>query len=267
MFITRTISGIVLMILIISGIVAGGPVWLVATGLLSVVATYELLRVLKLNKSVIMYAALIADILLYVLLYMKHNDMILMLTVAYFLVVMTIYVVRWPKYESVNVAYGLFAFVYAGLCISYLYQIRALTDGIYYMWLVFISSWGSDTCAYVVGMLFGKHKLSSTLSPKKSIEGCIGGVGGAAILAAIYGLYLMNALDDGRPLYIMFAGICAVGSIMSQIGDLAASAVKRNNNIKDYGKLIPGHGGIMDRFDSVMYVAPVVYYVIVLITG
>ena len=125
------------------------------------------------------------------------------------------------------------------------------------MWLVFISAWGSDTCAYLVGILIGKHKVPSTLSPKKTIEGCIGGVVGAGIIGFVYGNILSDII-----LGIVFASICMTGSIISQIGDLAASAVKRNMDIKDYGKIIPGHGGIMDRFDSIIFVTPIIYAIL-----
>ena len=108
-------------------------------------------------------------------------------------------------------------------------------------------------------MLIGKHKLAPILSPKKSIEGGIGGILGAALIGVLYGLainYWGNATAD----LLQYAIIGAVGGAISQIGDLAASAIKRYHNIKDYGKLIPGHGGILDRFDSVIFTAPIIFY-------
>ena len=108
-------------------------------------------------------------------------------------------------------------------------------------------------------MLIGKHKLAPILSPKKSIEGGIGGILGAALIGVLYGLainYWGNAAAD----LLQYAIICGVGGMISQIGDLAAAAIKRNHDIKDYGKLIPGHGGILDRFDSVIFTAPIIFY-------
>lgn len=126
------------------------------------------------------------------------------------------------------------------------------------LWLIFLCSWGCDTFAYCVGMLFGKHKLAPVLSPKKSIEGAIGGVVGAALLGALYGAVVNQyTVLDNTTLY--FAIIGAVGAAISQFGDLVASGNKRQHNIKDYGKLIPGHGGILDRFDSVIFTAPLIY--------
>lgn len=121
------------------------------------------------------------------------------------------------------------------------------------MWLIFLCSWGCDTCAYCVGVLIGKHKMAPVLSPKKSVEGAIGGVVGAVLLGVAY------AAATGGEL-AAYGIICGVGALISMVGDLAASAIKRNQEIKDYGKLIPGHGGILDRFDSVIFTASIIYF-------
>ena len=104
--------------------------------------------------------------------------------------------------------------------------------------------------------------MSPVLSPKKSVEGAVGGVIGAAALGALYGFVIRERFGDERVI-LFFALICSVGALISMVGDLAASAVKRNADIKDYGKLIPGHGGVMDRFDSVIFTAPVIYFMTV----
>ena len=139
-------------------------------------------------------------------------------------------------------------------------QDQNLEGGIWLVVLIFLSSWGSDTCAYCVGRLIGKHKMAPVLSPKKSIEGAVGGVAGAALLGAVYAMIItgVNPAQGHTPL--MYALICAVGALISMVGDLAASAIKRNKGIKDYGTLIPGHGGILDRFDSVIFTAPFIYF-------
>ena len=121
------------------------------------------------------------------------------------------------------------------------------------VWLVFLSSWGADTCAYCVGRLFGKHKMAPVLSPKKSVEGAVGGVIGAGLLGFIFAHVFHEPT-------VAYAVICAAGALISMVGDLAASAIKRDKGIKDYGKLIPGHGGVLDRFDSVIFTAPVIYF-------
>lgn len=153
--------------------------------------------------------------------------------------------------------FGLF---YVPVMLSYLYLVRVMPDGAYLVWLVFFSSWGCDTSAYCVGMLIGKHKMTPVLSPKKTIEGGIGGIVGAGLLGFIYGSIFGTHMQELANPQITCAIACAIAGMISQIGDLAASAIKRNHNIKDYGNLIPGHGGILDRFDSMLFTAPAIYF-------
>ena len=145
---------------------------------------------------------------------------------------------------------------------SCIYLTRQQPMGIYYIWLIFLCSWGCDTCAYCVGVLIGKHKMAPVLSPKKSVEGAIGGILGAMLLTVIYGLIFQNSMGISMKNIFILVLICGIGAGISMIGDLAASAIKRNYNCKDYGKLIPGHGGILDRFDSVIFTAPAIYFLI-----
>jgi phosphatidate cytidylyltransferase len=154
--------------------------------------------------------------------------------------------------------------MYAPVMLSFVYLTRQSVLGIYMVWLIVLSAWGSDTCAYCVGMLIGKKKIFPVLSPKKSLEGCIGGVLGAALLGGLYGYFFVEQQLPDQEVTGIIAFICAVGAVMSMVGDLAASAIKRNHNIKDYGKLIPGHGGIMDRFDSMIVTAPMIYFLTML---
>jgi len=127
-----------------------------------------------------------------------------------------------------------------------------------FIWLVFLTAFGTDIMAYFTGMTLGRHKLCPKLSPKKSKEGAVGGVLGSMILCAVYGYFVMP-----EAMWISMA-VGFFGSIVAQLGDLSASAFKRQMGIKDYGHLIPGHGGILDRFDSVMFTGPAVYYCAVL---
>ena len=169
------------------------------------------------------------------------------------LLIMFVYVFTFPKYDARQVFAAAFAIIYTGFMLSCLYQTRMLESGVYHYWLIFISAWGCDTGAYCVGMLIGKHKMAPVLSPKKTVEGAIGGV----VIAVLLGL-LYAALTHGPVAVYMM--ICLFGAVLSMVGDLAASAVKRNMDIKDYGNLIPGHGGILDRFDSIIFTAPIIYY-------
>ena len=138
-------------------------------------------------------------------------------------------------------------------------MIRHLGYGRLYIWLPFVTAWLCDTCAYFTGMLFGKHKLIPSVSPKKTIEGAIGGVLGSVISVVIFALVCKNVASAEVSILnaIILGAVCAV---VSQFGDLCASCIKREHDVKDFGNLIPGHGGILDRFDSVLMVSPIVYY-------
>ena len=116
-----------------------------------------------------------------------------------------------------------------------------------------------------LGKLTGRKKIFPQLSPKKSLEGCIGGVLGAALIGWLYGHFFVETAFPEQTVGWIIALICGVGAVMSMVGDLAASAIKRNAQIKDYGKLIPGHGGIMDRFDSMIVTAPMTYFLALLL--
>lgn len=169
---------------------------------------------------------------------------------------MALYVFSFPKYNCREIMMSMFCFIYGPIMLSFIYLTRCLEKGLFAVILIFNCSWGCDTAAYCVGMLFGKHKLAPVLSPKKSIEGGIGGIVGSVILGVLLGIFVIKCPTNEIWMYVV---ISAVGAVISQIGDLAASGIKRNENIKDYGRLIPGHGGVMDRFDSVIFTAPVIY--------
>ncbi|MBP3579334.1 MAG: phosphatidate cytidylyltransferase [Lachnospiraceae bacterium] len=261
MFKTRLLSSIVLMILMLAFVITGGNVLIAVTAFLALVAMMEFLRMEKLHKTPLAVPAYIAVVLLYVLLFLDKTEKIIPLLVFLLLTVMVLYVFAFPKYKVEQIVAAYFGFFYAGLLISYVYQVRMLPGGAFSVWLIFIAAWGSDVCAYCAGMLFGKHKAFPVLSPKKSWEGCVGGVVGAAIIAVLYCLTMNHWFNQNFSL-LQYAFVCACGAVISQIGDLAASAMKRNNEIKDYGKLIPGHGGVLDRYDSVIFVAPIVFYLL-----
>lgn len=138
--------------------------------------------------------------------------------------------------------------------IPFLFQHIIYLEGSIYLWLVFIIAWGTDTFAYLTGMLFGKTKLCPKISPKKTVEGSIGGILGAVILTFFYTNYF-NLFPMWK-----FILISMMGAVLAQVGDLTASKIKRITGIKDYGFIMPGHGGVLDRFDSILFIAPYVYY-------
>lgn len=156
-----------------------------------------------------------------------------------------------------DVAYTLFGIVYVIGCISFIALLRGLDNGKVLIWYAIISAWGTDTFAYLIGKKFGKHKLSK-ISPKKSIEGAVAGTIGATVIALLYTL-AMNNIYNFEYSYIFILISTIVLSIIGQIGDFAASSIKRYVNVKDYSNLIPGHGGMLDRIDSLMFLTPFAY--------
>ena len=183
--------------------------------------------------------------------------------VSLFLLILLIYTVLFhDKTNAEESMLSFFGFFYVMFLLSHVFLIRYYTYGNVFIWLAFISAWGCDTGAYFTGVAIGKHKLIPTLSPKKTIEGAAGGVVTATLLALLYGWFIEKKFPLEQVNVFLLCGLTGVFvSILSQIGDLEASAMKRYTNIKDFGKLIPGHGGILDRFDSVLLTAPVVYYI------
>ena len=175
------------------------------------------------------------------------------------LLTMGVYVYTFPRRKSSQATGAIFSFAYVPVLMSYICRTRLLPHGFFLYLMIFVCSSVSDVCALAAGMAVGRHKLAPVLSPKKTIEGAIGGVIGSAAVSCLLALVLRR-FDPAADVMVLFLIIGIFGSIISQTGDLGASAIKRNHGIKDYGKLIPGHGGIMDRFDSVLFTAPVIYY-------
>lgn len=258
MFKTRLLSGIVLVVIALATIIGGGIVLLCTLTAVSLIGMQELYRAMNVRKdnfTSLEIAGYLCAVIYYVLLWVDkdYSGLGHLMPVLSIMVLMCVYVFTYPKYQADQIMSAYFGIMYVAVMLSFIFLTRNLEGGRFIVWLIFLCSWGCDTCAYCVGMLIGKHKMAPVLSPKKSIEGAVGGVVGAALLGAIY------AAATHGPV-IEYAIICGCGSLISMVGDLAASAIKRNRSIKDYGTLIPGHGGILDRFDSVIFTAPVIYY-------
>ena len=162
-----------------------------------------------------------------------------------------------------DAAITLFGIIYIVGFFTFFSKIYGMNNGKAYIWYTALSAWGTDIFAYSIGRRFGKHKFSQ-ISPNKSIEGCIAGVIGAAALCIIYTIVLNNCFNYTIN-YIIITVIGIVLSIISQVGDFAASSIKRYTGIKDFGNLIPGHGGILDRFDSLMFISPFAFFLLMLI--
>jgi len=273
-FAQRTLTAIIGGALMIGVILLGREFLLILLCFASVVGFYELTGAfgVRSQKSMGLMEAIgiTGTLLWYALLELRALSVVpeekfglcgLCLIILVFMGHMSVYVLTYPRYDATRTIASFVSFIYCPVMLSFVYMIRSMEMGHVLVWLVFICSWVCDTCAYLVGIKFGRHKMSPKLSPKKSIEGAIGGIAGSVITGCIYGTFLIGPLVSMEKwqLILIMAVICICGSLISMVGDLAASAIKRNHDIKDYGNLLPGHGGIMDRFDSVIFVAPLVY--------
>ena len=271
-FLTRLGSGILLVaIILVTGAYGSWPLWIAVT-LAGFVGLHEFYRAVDIQKNDLLWWIGMIGTGMWAFLewivcggdpaWKENLWMTLVVTLMLFLAV---YVVSFPKYDTRKITEAYFGILYVPVMLSFIYQTRMLEDGFQLVWLIFLSAWGCDTCAYCTGVLIGKHRLAPVLSPKKSIEGAIGGVVGAALLGALYALAVNHRAGRQNVPPVEYAVICLIGGMISMVGDLAASAIKRNYQIKDYGTLIPGHGGILDRFDSVIFTAPAIYYLAVLL--
>lgn len=271
MFWTRLISGVVMVIIALATMWLGGPFLAGILLLISLAGFRELTKAQKVNGASKGFNGLeiigLAGVVIYYggMYIWQDTTLLLMCIVLVFMAEMFLYVVLFPRYRIEQVVAAIFSFLYAPVMLSFMYMTRMSQMGIYLVWLILISSWGCDTCAYCVGKLIGRKKIFPVLSPHKSLEGCIGGVAGAALIGGLYAYFVVEPKVPDQKVLWVIVFISAVGALMSMVGDLAASAIKRNHDIKDYGKILPGHGGIMDRFDSMIVTAPMIYFLSVLL--
>ncbi len=281
MFRTRLLSGVLLVIIALATIMAGDGILAAVLCLVSLIAYRELIRACGVHTegNAPEAVGMVMTVVYYGLLFMTlHVDgeqadvlakvypVIVIAVVLTMIVFLFTYVFTFPRYKAQQIMASMFSWLYGPVMLSFIYLTReGFAHGKYLVWFVFLCSWGSDTCAYAVGVLFGKHKMTPKLSPKKSVEGAVGGIVGAALLFVLYTHFAVNRYSQASLSLLLVAALGAAGAVVSMIGDLAASAIKRDHDIKDYGKLIPGHGGIMDRFDSVIIAAPLVFIGLMLI--
>ena len=244
-------------------ILLGGEYLRVLTFILSIGALYEFYKAIKIKGfkpiSIVGYILLISY-------YLVNNNFE---SIMYILIIGTFILLIVPvmnfKYTFVDVSLTILGFIYTGILFSFVYLVNEKVNGEYLVWLIFIGSWLSDTAAFYSGKFFGKHKLCPKVSPKKTIEGSIGGMLGATIFSGIFGIIVNNYVGIMSIYHYFLIG--ALCGIVGQFGDLVASSIKRYVEIKDYSNLIPGHGGILDRFDSVIFSCTAIYYYLTFIVG
>lgn len=239
-------------------------IYSIALGLLSGLAAWELLRVLGMHKK---YAVSVPSIMLSALMPLfaydyfipaqKQTVYILIMALAifaYLLYLAFVSVFSRGTLGYKNVASVFMAVTYVSVSFTSLALVRYMTNGVYLFEMIFIGAWVCDSFAYFTGRLFGKHKLAPELSPKKTVEGAVGGIVFTVLAFMLYGL-IIESFFGLSVNYLILAVTGLILSVVGQVGDLWASLIKREYGVKDYSRILPGHGGIMDRFDSILVVS------------
>ena len=275
----RVITGV------LSGIIFIGALLLMNTivfpifvALLSGMAVWEIEKAVGLKNKMIMAVSLVLSVAIP---FIVHFGVKMPIAAFGGVYVVITFIFMLLKFETTKFEQAVTA-IFSSVCVPFSFSLMIVfrdihkhfdgytkIDGIYLLLFAFFASWMTDIFAYFVGSKLGKHKLCPKISPKKSVEGAIGGVVGAVLLNLLLLFVFKKFFFEGDSIlsYITVAILSVVLSVISMFGDLAASTIKRNFGIKDFGKLLPGHGGIMDRFDSALFVMPVLYSAIYFINA
>lgn len=258
---TRVLSGLIMLPLLLI-LYLGGPVLKAACfiiGIMGVREFYNGFKAMNIKPNYVVAVIMAAGLYLINIFSVKYEWYMLWFFISVLVSLLYLFNIEHRKLEDAMATItGIFYVVF------FSFHVTLVGDtGIYsnLVWLIVITAFGTDIMAYFTGYLLGKHKLCPKISPKKTIEGSIGGILGSVILSGLFGYFFMPDLL----VHCLVIGV--LGGIVSQFGDLTASIFKRKMGIKDYGNLIPGHGGILDRFDSVLFTGPMVYYYIALVIG
>lgn len=260
----RVISAVIFTVLWMIILVVNNPIFDTAVvAVLALIATYEYFKAFKnigyKPISWIGYIGCFAIFLTGGIIPEEYKLLIIKFVIPLGLISAFTYIILGNvKRTIIDVAITVFSLLYIPVMFSFLKLILAMEYGRFYILYVFCGAFISDTFAFLVGSKFGKTKLAPDISPNKTVEGSIGGILGVILSFAIITLIGSYSLGiPGNVFYWVLVGIAA--SVAGQFGDLTASAIKRYCKIKDFGNIMPGHGGILDRFDSLMFVAPIVY--------
>lgn len=246
--IKRTLTGVLGIILLIFVVNQGGVYLSTSIFILSLVGIYEFYKAVhNIGLNPINFIGLLGALGIYL------TSVFPKLSIGFVITIITILLLlQLLKNKSTigDITITLIGVLYIPFMLFHIYYL----DGSVLIWLIFIISFGTDTFAYIFGNLFGKKKLCPKISPNKTIEGSIGGIFGSLVLT----LFFVYYFDLNN--FVNYSLLAIIASITSQLGDLVASKIKRMAKIKDYGKLFPGHGGVLDRFDSIILTAPIIYY-------
>jgi len=264
----RTITGLLMVAMLMLILFLGEIVFGVVIAVFAVIAINELYKTTEKGHKPIKWISFLFAIPIIFYMFNTETDISQITLYAIAVIVFMICIMKPKKYSLIDgvitvcagmIVFNMFYFL------EKIYKIGAdRMESAYLILFCLIGAFITDTFAYFVGVTIGKHKLCPTISPKKSVEGSIGGTLGVIIIMTLYGHFVLSGRVEvfaGVPFYI-YAILGLICGIVSQIGDLFASMIKRHYDVKDYGNIFPGHGGVLDRFDSLVFVAPMVYFFI-----
>lgn len=258
--IKRIATSLIGLVVFFAVLAAGVIPFDIAVGILVAIMLWEYFKSLRVGIAV-SAAGYIGAILL--MLFNFVNIELYTCVLAVLVLFLIVMVVLHGRLNFREVFTGAFGTIFITMFMSAVIKIRAEYN-VFGVLLIFISAWTTDTGAYFTGRFLGKHKLAPHISPKKTVEGSIGGIITSSLSCLLYLaiMHSLNIISAGDVGYLSIMAVGAAGSVVSQLGDLMASAIKRDCGVKDFGNLLPGHGGALDRFDSVLFVSPFIYFLL-----
>lgn len=273
---TRVITAIVAICVLVSILIfSSTPVLPIAAAICALIAVYEIAGCVGVKKtwclSITTYIFSVAILFLVFSHFLNYLNIVnftaILFTVVYIYIFLifafTMFSKGKIKFSQAAELIALIFYVLIGFLAIVLLR-HIVPAGKYLYLLIFIGAWMTDTGAYFIGVFFGKHKLIPEVSPKKTVEGALGGIFGCIVGYLVFAL-ILDAFFEVAVNYVALVFLAVIISVISQCGDLIASYVKRDRGIKDYGTIFPGHGGMMDRFDSIITVAPIILSVVLLL--
>nr|HPL98669.1 phosphatidate cytidylyltransferase [Bacillota bacterium] len=261
---TRVLSALLGIPLIIFILYSGGLYLYLFTAAVSLTGLFEYYRALSnININTNKIFGYIIVVLYYIMFLLPIAFNRPGFLIALSVITLLIYEIISQKHSFTEISINIFGIAYIPFLFSHLLFIENLRYGNIILWLPFLTAWFTDTFAYFIGIYMGRRKLCPAISPKKTVEGALGGIAGSVAFSIITGIILNNYGIEIRLIHFIITGFLC--GIASETGDLAASYIKRYAGVKDFGNIIPGHGGILDRFDSILFTAPIIYYYFVLI--
>jgi phosphatidate cytidylyltransferase len=252
-FKTRVLTAVIGIPVLLGVLYLGGTYWKLLFALMGILAFMEFSSMMS---NIQLRPLLIPGLLLLLLLLFAPDAYLYRGIFCILVLAVTISVLKYPDLTIKDTAISLFGAGYIGFLLSYTIKIADLHQSFVIIILALVLTWGSDTGAYFVGKLWGRHKMTPALSPNKTWEGAAGGLIVSAIAAVIF--FMVIDIEGFSLAYALLLGIGA--SVLAQLGDFFISGAKRFFQVKDSGKIIPGHGGVLDRFDSFLLLVPLVYY-------